>query len=207
MQIKFVPPEFVENSSPEEIQRRMMNNLPEDIDDTPGGFPWDFTFPTAIQKAELIQFHLVRTLMLMFPMWAWGDWLDRHAEMCGLTRRPAGYASGVLTVEGDPGTRIKAGSVFATQATDTDSSLLFRVVEDMEIPKEGITEISVIATAPGTKSNVPAGAVKLMAVPIKGISSVVNKEANHRRNRYRKRRKSQGTDTGSEYSSYLFCGK
>lgn len=177
MQIKFVPPEFVENSSPEEIQRRMMNNLPKDIDDTPGGFPWDFTFPTAIQKAELIQFHLVRTLMLMFPMWAWGEWLDRHAEMCGITRRPAGYASGVLTVEGDPGTRIKEGSVFATQATDTDSSLLFRAEKDVEIPEEGTAEVSVIAASAGIKSNVPVGTVNLMAVPIKGISSVTNKKA------------------------------
>lgn len=177
MQIKFVPPEFVENSSPEEIQRRMMNNLPEGIDDTPGGFPWDFTFPTAIQKAELIQFHLVRTLMLMFPMWAWGEWLDRHAEMCGITRRPAGYASGVLIVEGNPGTQIKEGSIFATPATDTDSSLLFRVVEDVEIPEKGAADVSVVAVATGTKSNVPIGTVTLMAVPIKGISSVTNKEA------------------------------
>lgn len=177
MKIKFVPPEFVENNSPEEIQRRMMNNLPDGIDDTPGGFPWDFTFPTAIQKAELIQFHLVRTLMLMFPMWAWGEWLDRHAEMCGLTRRKAGYASGNLTVEGTPGTRIKEGTMFATPATDSGSSLLFRVVENVEIPEEGTADVSVIAAASGTKSNVPAGTVTLMVVPVKGISGVTNKKA------------------------------
>ena len=40
--------------------------LPDGIDDMPGGFPYDFTMPTAIEKSELIQFHLVRTLMLMF---------------------------------------------------------------------------------------------------------------------------------------------
>lgn len=177
MQIKFVPPEFVENNSPEEIQRRMMNNLPDGIDDTPGGFPWDFTFPTAIQKAELIQFHLVRTLMLMFPMWAWGDWLDRHAEMCGLVRRPAGYASGILTVQGECGTQIRAGSMFATLATETDSSILFRVGEDTEIPEEGTVDIFVTAVSPGIRSNVPAGAVTLMTVPVKGILNVANKEA------------------------------
>lgn len=68
---EFVPPDFVSGSNPEEIQERMMNNLPADIDDMPGGFPYDFTMPTALEKSELIQFHLVRTLMLMFPMWAW----------------------------------------------------------------------------------------------------------------------------------------
>lgn len=177
MKTRFTPPEFIENNSPEEIQRRMMNSLPEGIDDTPGGFPWDFTFPTAIQKAELIQFHLVRTLMLMFPMWAWGDWLDRHAEMCGLTRRPAGRASGVLTVQGDSGIQIKTGSMFATPATEKDSSILFRVTEDAEIPAEGTVDVPVTAVSPGTKSNVPAGTVTLMAIPVKGIASATNKEA------------------------------
>ena len=32
--------------------------------------------------------------MLMFPMWAWDDWLDLHAAVAGIERRPAGYASG-----------------------------------------------------------------------------------------------------------------
>lgn len=69
----FVPPEFVSDSNPEDIQERMMTSLPADIDDMPGGFPYDFTMPTALEKSELIQFHLVRTIMLMFPMWSWGE--------------------------------------------------------------------------------------------------------------------------------------
>lgn len=67
---EFVAPEFVGYSEPEEIQQRMMSALPDGIDDMPGGFPYDFTMPTAIEKSELIQFHLVRTLMLMFPQYA-----------------------------------------------------------------------------------------------------------------------------------------
>ena len=65
MGMEFTPPEFIDNNTPEEIQSRMMNALPEGIDDMPGGFPYDFTMPTAIEKSELIQFHLVRTLMLL----------------------------------------------------------------------------------------------------------------------------------------------
>ena len=98
---EFTPPEFVGYSEPEEIQQRMMSELPEGIDDMPGGFPYDFTMPTAIEKSELIQFHMVRTLMLMFPMWAWDDWLDLHAAAAGIERRPAGYASGKIDVTGD----------------------------------------------------------------------------------------------------------
>lgn len=177
MQIDFIPPEFVQNSDPEEIQRRMMNALPDGIDDMPGGFPWDFTMPTALQISELVQFHLVRTMMLMFPMWAWGDWLDRHAEMCGLERRAAGYATGTITVTGLPGTIIKEGSVFATPATDTDPSILFKSIEKIEIGSEGIAGIDVIAEVPGKGSNVPARAVSLMLKPMKEISGIINHEA------------------------------
>lgn len=177
MQIGFELPEFLQNSTPEEIQHRMMNNLPRGIDDMPGGFPWDFTMPTAREVSELLQFHLVRTLMLMFPMWAWGDWLDRHAEMCGLERRAAGYATGKVTICGTVGTVIKAGSVFATPATDVGSSILYKAIKDSEINSEGIAEISIIATTPGKESNVPPGVVSLMLKPLKGVERIVNQEA------------------------------
>ncbi len=177
MQIEFVPPEFVENSDPEEIQRRMMNSLPAGIDDMPGGFPWDFTMPTALQISEMVQFHLVRTMMLMFPMWAWGDWLDRHAEMCGLERRAAGYATGKVTVTGIPGTVIKEETVFATPASDYESSILFKSIEEAELGSDGTKDISVIAVNKGKESNVPAGAVSLMLKPVKEIRRIVNHEA------------------------------
>ena len=77
-QPEFEVPDFIDGSTPEDIQERMMANLPEDIDDMPGGFPYDFTMPSAIEKSELIQFHLVRALMAAFPQYAWGEWLDLH---------------------------------------------------------------------------------------------------------------------------------
>ncbi len=41
MQPDFTAPDFMDNSSAEEIHERMMENLPDDIDDMPGGFPFD----------------------------------------------------------------------------------------------------------------------------------------------------------------------
>ena len=49
------------------FKSRMMNALPEGIDDMPGGFPYDFTMPTAIEKSELIQFHLVTNAYAHVP--------------------------------------------------------------------------------------------------------------------------------------------
>lgn len=173
---EFVPPEFVSDSNPEDIQERMMNSLPADIDDMPGGFPYDFTMPTALEKSELIQFHLVRTLMLMFPMWSWGEWLDLHGKQRGVVRKGANPASGYVTIEGIPKTRIAAGFVVCTPATDISSSIEFRLDEEVIIPETGKTTVSVTAVSGGVGSNTKGGTVILMSKPIDGITKLYNEE-------------------------------
>lgn len=176
MAIEFVAPEFIEGSSPEEIQERMMANLPEDIDDMPGGFPYDFTMPTALEKSELIQFHMVRVLMLMFPQFAWGDWLDYHGAQANITRRAGRQAEGVLHIEGNIGTAIPAGTIFCTAATDENSSVLFATDEEATI-EDGSVDIHITAVEAGKESNVIAGTVVLAEIPINGITSISNPEA------------------------------
>lgn len=174
---EFTPPEFVGYYEPEEIQQRMMSELPEGIDDMPGGFPYDFTMPTALEKSELIQFHLVRTLMLMFPMWAWDEWLDLHAASVGIERRPAGYASGKVTVTGDSGTIIPKGTIFCTEATDDSPALEYSSDESIVIPDSENVEIAVTAVNPGKDSNVSEKAIKFLLNNIKGVSTVQNLDA------------------------------
>ena len=70
-QLKFTNPEFLTGSTEDEIHQRMMANLPKDIDDMPGGFPYDFTKPAAIEKAEFINYHMLRAIMIAFPQYAW----------------------------------------------------------------------------------------------------------------------------------------
>lgn len=174
MAIEFTLPSFVQNNDADTIQKRMMESLPADIDNMPGGFPWDFTMPTAIEKSELIQFHLVQTLMIMFPMWAWGEWLDYHASIAGIKRKEAGFASGKLQINGLEGTSIPAGSVFVTPATDNGPSIEFEALEDYVIDSSGVIEIDVIAKESGKGSNVQAGTITLMSKPIQGITKVSN---------------------------------
>ena len=51
----FEDPDFLEDTDTDEIQERMMENLPEDISQMEGDFPYDFTMPTAIaQKRNAI---------------------------------------------------------------------------------------------------------------------------------------------------------
>lgn len=174
MQPEFVKPDFLEDCSVDEIHRRMMNNLPPDIDDMPGGFAYDLTRPTAIEKSEMLEFYMVRAIMVMFPQYAWGEHLDLHGRQVHLTRHPAAYASGYVEITGEPGTEIKAGVIFATPATDRTDSYEFTADEPAVIGEDGKAIVAVTASESGPESNVPANTVTIMDDPTPEISRVTN---------------------------------
>ncbi|MCI8418841.1 MAG: hypothetical protein HFI33_15320 [Lachnospiraceae bacterium] len=176
MQPEFVLPDFVQNSTADGIHRRMMNNLPSDMDDMPGGFPYDFTRPAALELDEFINYHLVRTLMIAFPQYAWDDWLDSHGRQVHLERHTPRCASGKVLITGIKGTEIPAGTVFCTPATDSGPAIGFRTDKDSMIAWGGKVEVSVTAVQPGPESNVKADAVVIMAKPMRGITAVTNPE-------------------------------
>lgn len=171
---EFVSPEFVDNSDPDTIQARMMHNLPVDISDIPADFPYDFTMPTAIEISRLIQYNLTRTLMLMFPMWAWGEWLDLHGVSAKVTRKQASRASGHVTVTGTPGTVIKEGTVFCTEGTTDAGAIEFATTAEKTISDSGTVDIAVAAVIAGAAYNVTRNTVILQKQTNKNITSVNN---------------------------------
>lgn len=172
----FVLPEFLQGITPETIQLKMMQALPADIDDMPGGFPYDFTMPAAIEKAELINYTLVRALMIMFPQYAWGTWLDLHGQQAGLVRHEPNKASGTLTISGKEGTEIPKGTIFCVPASGDSPIICFTTDAPARIGQEGFVDIAVTAAEPGISSNVKAGTVTLAFKPIQGIDKIENKE-------------------------------
>ena len=177
MQPEFIRPDFIENNTAEEIHQRMMNNLPADIDDMPGGFPYDFTMPAALEKDEFINYHLVRALMIAFPQYAWDEWLDLHGQQVHLERHAPGKSYGNVLITGTAGTTVAAGSIFCTPATDSGPSIEFESLEDAEIGEDGTVLVNVQAVESGTGSVVAANTVVLMAKPDKNITAVNNPEA------------------------------
>lgn len=176
MQPEFIRPDFIENNSADEIHQRMMNNLPSDIDDMPGGFPYDFTKPAALEKDEFINYHMVRALMIAFPQYAWDEWLDLHGQQVHLERHQPERASGKVKVTGTPGVVIAEGTVFCTPATDSGPSIEFRSTEEKEIETDGTVLIPISAVESGKGSNVPANTITLMSKPDKNITEVINPE-------------------------------
>lgn len=173
---EFIMPDWLKNQDAETIHRRMMAMLPPDIDDTEGGFPWDFTKPTALEKAELLQFHLVETLKIMFPEWAYGEYLDLHAKRVCLTRRAAGCAYVRLEIKGVPGTVIPAGFAFAVPSINSQPAVEFQTEAETEIGESGKATVGAMAVLPGAGGNVPAGSITLMVTPMRGITAISNPE-------------------------------
>ncbi len=176
MQPEFMQPDFVADNSPEEIHERMMGNLPADIDDMPGGFPYDFTMPAAIQKSEIVQFYIVRAIMAAFPQFAWDDWLDYQGMQVNLTRHPAKKAHCVLKIQGAAGTEIEAGAVFCVPATRFTPAIGFSSDDSCVIGEDGTALIPVTAVDDGPESNVKADCIVIMENPLDEITAITNPE-------------------------------
>ncbi|MCI8564305.1 MAG: baseplate J/gp47 family protein [Lachnospiraceae bacterium] len=175
-QPEFTAPDFVADNTPGDIHSRMMANLPYDIDDMVSGFPYDFTMPSAIEKAELIEFHLVRALMLAYPQYAWEGWLDLHGQQVHVTRHGAAKASGYLLLNGEAGTVVKAGTVFCVPAAGDTPAIEYKTDRDCVVGVDGAAEVPITASEPGSESNVKAGAVSIMAEPLDEITGITNPE-------------------------------
>ena len=177
MQKEFTLPDFMQNNSAEEIHQRMMNSLPDDIDDMEGGFPFDLTMPAAVEKSEIINFFIVRALMIAFPQYAWDDWLDLHGRQVHIERHEAQKATGYVEVIANEQTTIAKGTRFCTPSEDDYPSIVFETVEDTEIAQNEETKVKVVAVEAGKSSNVGVNSVTIMVKPNKAIISITNKSA------------------------------
>lgn len=171
-------PSFLENQSVEEIHARMMAYLPNDIDKSEGGHPWNLTMPTAYEAAYMAEFVVMEAIKLIFPRFAqdYADVMEYHAETRGIKRKAATYATGEVTIEGTPGTEIPANSAFSTASVNEEPAIEFKTVETAIIGDSGTVNVEIKAVEAGTVGNVPAETITLKASKITGITSVTNRE-------------------------------
>lgn len=173
---EFEAPSWLNSQDAATINQRMMDNLPAGLNRTKGELTWDLTMPTALEKAELLQFHLMEALKVIHPFWARGQWLDLLGREVDTPRNEAEYAAGMVTVKGVPGTIIPKDFTFATKANAAVSSKLYITLETAEIDENGSVDISIKANTAGADGNTAADTVCLMLVPMEGITSITNKD-------------------------------
>ncbi len=176
-QPEFENPDFLDDVDSDVIQERMMENLPEDISNIEGDFPFDFTMPTAIELSELLTFTIPRAIMVAFPEYAWDEWLDLHGQRAHVIRQNAVAATGSLTITADAGVSIPAGTLFAVPSTSVNDAIEFESDEDLEFTTSGTKTVGITAAIAGTEGNVLANTIVIMSSPIDGVVSITNPEA------------------------------
>lgn len=170
-------PEFLQNKSTDEIHTQMLDSMPGDIDKSQGQHPYNYTRPTAMIASELCQQTLPEIIKLIFPMFAYGEWLDYHAQMRGISRRPATASSGTLQLTVTKNTNIPVGSQFSTASVDGQPSVVFETTQGKYNLPEGTVEIPVKCTQTGIVGNVIAGTVIFKLSQLSGVTAVTNPEA------------------------------
>lgn len=170
-------PEFLQNKSTDEIHTQMLDSMPGDIDKSQGQHPYNYTRPTAMIASELCQQTLPEIIKLIFPMYAYGEWLDYHAQMRGISRRPATTSSGTLQLTVTKNTNIPEGSQFSTASVDGQPSVVFETTQGKFNLPEGTTEVPVKCMQTGTAGNVIAGTVIFKLSQLSGVTAVTNPEA------------------------------
>lgn len=169
-------PEFLQNKSTDDIHQQMIDALPADLDVSQGGHAWNLTRPTALIAAEICEFILPEVIKLIFPDYAYGEYLDNHAKTRNIYRLQATAATGEITVTGQVGTVIPAGSLFSTESINDIPSVDYRTTEEAEIPESGTVTIPIECTQTGIIGNTQAGMISIVASRISGITGVINEE-------------------------------
>lgn len=173
---EFTIPEFLKNHSTNEIHAQMKAILPADLDVSEGSHTWNYTRPTALVVARLCEFVFPEVIKLIFPEWSYGQFLDAHARVRGMSRRAATAATGTLTVTGEGQTVIPAGSMFSTASINGEPSVNYLTLEEVMIPDTGTAEVEVECSQTGIVGNTTPNTIIFVGNKLKGISGVTNPE-------------------------------
>lgn len=173
---EFITPDFLKNSSVDDLHQVMKGVLPADLDMSEGNHAWNLTRPTAIIASELREFILPEVIKLAFPEWSYGQFLDGHAKARSITRRAATAASGEITITGEANLTIPAGSLFSTASVNDEPSVDYKTMAEVKIPESGSVIAAVECTQTGTVGNTTENTVVLVASKLTGITAVTNED-------------------------------
>ncbi|MFC4600675.1 baseplate J/gp47 family protein [Cohnella hongkongensis] len=171
-------PEFLQDQTEEAIMSRMLERVPADLDKSEGSYIWDSLSPAAYQLYRASEWAR-EVLGRGFARTTFGPYLRMRCEEHGVLPRPAVAAAGAVVMTGSAGAAVPLGSRVATPAdemTET-SSIEYETTEAAVLDSQGKAVIPIRAVEPGSRGNVPIGAVSLLVQPIAGITGITNTAA------------------------------
>ena len=160
-----------ENETYEAIMARMLAQFPDTMDKREGSVLWDLLSPKAAELAQAY-IQMDNVINLGFASTTYGEYLERRALEQGLTRKPATFATGYVTVTAPEGTPIPQGTRFST---DDETPVYFKTLEDAVVGANPL-QIEVQSETAGTPGNVNAGDITIVVGDLAGVASVTNDE-------------------------------
>ena len=174
---EFTIPSFLESYTADDVYASMRAMLPDDIDSSEGSHTWNLLMPTAMVASELCEYVLPQVIQLIFPEWSYGEYLDAHAQVRGMTRKEATPATGEITITGAENTVIPVGSMFSTASLNTDDpSISYVTTEAATIPATGSVTVSIECAEAGSQGNTAANTIIFLSSTVVGITGVTNED-------------------------------
>jgi uncharacterized phage protein gp47/JayE len=103
---------------------------PRWVDTREGSFYYDITQPVVLELARLWDALSLEVPASAFVAFAWGEYLDYHAGVFSLTRKPATAAQGTVLFAGDEGTFVPTGTIVATEAAGGNDPIEFETTDE-----------------------------------------------------------------------------
>lgn len=167
-------PDFLSVNDEDDIHDEMMALIPDEYDKSEGQHLWNFTRPTAHVVSQLRGFNIPEALNLIWPRFSYGIYLDLHAQLRGLTRKEAQYATGTITFTGTEGTLIPAGYMCATESKNDIASKDYITLEDCTIGADGTVTVSARASLAGSNGNTAANTIVINSTAYDDVTGVTN---------------------------------
>lgn len=155
-----------EDVTPEAILERMLARMDTDLQTREGSWAYDQAAPIAWEIWRVLM-TLNELIEAFYVTPRSGPYLDEHAKLFALARRTGTKAAAKLSLSGNDGTVVPAGTMFYA------GELAFELSADAVI-RDGGAEGYVRAAQVGQRYNVPAGAINQVLRSVPGLLSFAN---------------------------------
>lgn len=135
--------------------------------DTREGSQWFIGVrPSVIELAKAYDLVGTEVVAAGMAVWAWGPYLDDHAEIQQLVRLAATPAEGSVTFSGPNGTFIDVGTTMSTEPATPDADVPEFETTASGTISAGTLVLPIVATEGGVAGDVSANAITVPSTPV-----------------------------------------
>lgn len=171
---RFGIPDFLTVNDADEIMEEIFNLIPEEYDRSEGQHYYNFVKPTANIVSRMRGFDLPKAISLIWPKYAYDEYLDLHAETRNIKRKEAQYAIGEVTFKGKTGLVIPSGYTISTESKNDVNSKDYVTTEECIIPDSGTVTVAARAKIPGIQGNTPINTIVVNTTSFDDVTAVSN---------------------------------